>query len=297
MYMGSFSTTGSASISGSATVSGTLTAGSLIASGISTFSGTLHTTSISVNTITISGLTSGEVPYATTGGELTGSSNLSFDGDNLLVNDLEGTMQVNFVDGGVINFGTIIGPGYAAVYDTVGSVYMGFDGNLEVDNDYTGERSFAVGSAFEYIPSYGGADYDQIVQVGDYRTTTFSTIFDVQNSSGSIFRVDSDNSNVGIHQTTPASGLSVNGNASIGSYSTTAAPTNGLIVSGSVGIGTSTPSTALQVVGSSTVQSLSATTVSISGNLSVTNSLSAVRVFPAGDLSMGTFSYSSLGNP
>jgi prepilin-type N-terminal cleavage/methylation domain-containing protein len=46
---------------------------------------------------------------------------------------------------------------------------------------------------------------------------------------------------VGIGQSVPGSVLSVAGNASFGTYSATAAPANGLIVSGNVGIGTSTP--------------------------------------------------------
>lgn len=49
-------------------------------------------------------------------------------------------------------------------------------------------------------------------------------------------------STVGIGTTSPGSRFSVNGSASFGSYATTAAPSNGLIVSGNVGIGTSNPS-------------------------------------------------------
>jgi hypothetical protein len=48
--------------------------------------------------------------------------------------------------------------------------------------------------------------------------------------------------NVGIGQFNPASPLSVNGGISAGAYSTTAAPSNGMIISGNVGIGTTNPS-------------------------------------------------------
>lgn len=65
-------------------------------------------------------------------------------------------------------------------------------------------------------------------------------------------------SNVGIGTTSPASLLSVNGGAAIGSYSgTTAAPSNGLIVSGNVAIGTSTTSGALNVNGTVTATTFS----------------------------------------
>jgi len=53
---------------------------------------------------------------------------------------------------------------------------------------------------------------------------------------------------------TPLSALGVGGGAAIGSYSATAAPTNGLIVSGNVGIGTASPAykLAMQVLASTT---------------------------------------------
>jgi hypothetical protein len=56
------------------------------------------------------------------------------------------------------------------------------------------------------------------------------------------------NGNVGIGTTFSGSKLVVNGNASIG-YPTTAAPTNGLIVSGNVGIGVANPDVKLYVNG------------------------------------------------
>jgi hypothetical protein len=55
--------------------------------------------------------------------------------------------------------------------------------------------------------------------------------------------------NVGIGVPNPASRLGVNGGISAGSYSTTAAPSNGMIISGSVGIGTPNPQAKLDVAG------------------------------------------------
>ena len=70
-------------------------------------------------------------------------------------------------------------------------------------------------------------------------TTAFRTDFMIRN-----------NGNVGIGTISPASKLGILGNLSIGAtYSTTAAPTSGLIVEGKVGIGTTNPQKALEVNG------------------------------------------------
>ena len=61
--------------------------------------------------------------------------------------------------------------------------------------------------------------------------------------------------NVGIGTTTIGSKLQVNGSAAIGYSSSTAAPTNGLAVAGSVGIGNSAPSNTLDVTGGVTATS------------------------------------------
>jgi hypothetical protein len=59
--------------------------------------------------------------------------------------------------------------------------------------------------------------------------------------------------NVGIGLTVPLSVFAVNGGAAIGTYAgSVSAPTNGLIVSGSVGIATSTPGSTLEVKATST---------------------------------------------
>jgi hypothetical protein len=72
------------------------------------------------------------------------------------------------------------------------------------------------------------------------------------------------NGSVGIGTTAPLSTLSVAGNLAVGAYgggaSTTAAPSNGLIVSGNVGIGTATPTTALTVNGPIALDSVGAGT-------------------------------------
>jgi len=56
-------------------------------------------------------------------------------------------------------------------------------------------------------------------------------------------------SNVGIGTTNPSNPLSVVGAASFGTYASTTAPANGIIVSGNVGIGSSNPANKLDVAG------------------------------------------------
>jgi hypothetical protein len=66
-----------------------------------------------------------------------------------------------------------------------------------------------------------------------------------QDNTGLFYNVANDR--LGIGSTTLGSNLQINGNAAIGYSASTAAPNNGLAVSGSVGIGTISPLSALQV--------------------------------------------------
>jgi hypothetical protein len=58
---------------------------------------------------------------------------------------------------------------------------------------------------------------------------------------GDSYLVAESGRNLGIGTTSPGSKLSVSGGVSVGGYAATAAPSNGMIVSGDVGIGTSSP--------------------------------------------------------
>jgi hypothetical protein len=78
--------------------------------------------------------------------------------------------------------------------------------------------------------------------------------------------------NLGIGTTTIGSRLQVNGNAAIGYSASTAAPTNGLLVSGNVGFGTTSPNN----YGNTTV-TIASTAANNTGALVVRNSTDANR--------------------
>jgi hypothetical protein len=97
--------------------------------------------------------------------------------------------------------------------------------------------------------------------------------------------------NVGLGESNPASKLAVKGSATVGSsYSTTAAPSDGLLVQGNVGIGTTSPGAPLDILGNT-----SATT----GVFRVTNNASAsyvpVAILLSPNLTAGQSNYYEIG--
>lgn len=94
--------------------------------------------------------------------------------------------------------------------------------------------------------------------------------------------------NVGIGQAVPQSKLVVDGSASIGStpYSSTAAPTDGLIVKGSVGIGTTNPTSALDVNGTikATLFQGTISVSALSGTVPAANGGTGNNTYAIGDL-------------
>jgi hypothetical protein len=79
------------------------------------------------------------------------------------------------------------------------------------------------------------------VGTGDYRTDFYNYSTTFQNAM-SIYQ-----GRLGIGTTTPGSTLQVSGGAAIGYSTSTAAPSNGLLVNGVVGIGTTNPGTSYQL--------------------------------------------------
>jgi hypothetical protein len=178
-------------------------------------------------------------------GSTSGSDNLRiYDANGILRTDLTGEgIQVWHLNNGSGEVGTIL---------------------------YTTPSAFP-GIAFENTSGTGRSEIRQLVSTGGlaFGAETGSSAFVNQ-------MVLTTAGFVGIGTQAPLSSLSVAGGAAIGAYgggvSTTAAPSNGLIVSGSVGIGTTSPANALDVNGGMALGSY-AGTATTSGNLIASGSI------------------------
>jgi hypothetical protein len=98
---------------------------------------------------------------------------------------------------------------------------------------------------------------------GDWNPTGTS------NTTQAIYRSGntSTTGSVGVGMTSPGSKLQVNGNGAIGYSSSTAAPTNGLLINGNTGIGTATVGSKLQVNGNGAIGYSSSTAAPTNGLL------------------------------
>lgn len=91
---------------------------------------------------------------------------------------------------------------------------------------------------------------------------------------------------IGAGNFTALSRLDVAGGVALGSYAgVSAAPANGLIVSGNIGVGINNPTEKLEVVGNTKITG----DVTVSGAMAVNGLVTKLRVAQQGDISMGDF--------
>jgi hypothetical protein len=147
----------------------------------------------------------------------------------------------------------------------------------------------ASGSATGYFGTGGSA-------AGN---TSFANTFVIGTQSNSAFVFNTNDTermritsggNVGIGTTTIGSTLQVNGNAAIGYSASTAAPTNGLAVSGRVGLGTTTPNYRIEVI---TADNVNVAAASFVGVYSITDYI--VQRVAAGTTGYGAYTQYSDG--
>lgn len=123
------------------------------------------------------------------------------------------------------------------------SVTTGSNGNQAIFGQDVTSGTVNIAIGYEYAPNNCGTiSFDK---------TNYYMSLQVAGDEDSAL-VIANGGNVGIGTTSPASKLAVSGGVSIGSsYTSTAAPSEGLIVEGSVGIGTNSPSDLLHILASS----------------------------------------------
>jgi fibronectin-binding autotransporter adhesin len=119
-------------------------------------------------------------------------------------------------------------------------------GNIQLDQNAT-DRFISFGTTVKVQSSNSGNSLDFAGGSSTSSTFRFWT-----NNLGSILGTLS---STGLYlggSTTPVNRLDVNGSAAVGTYAGTAAPSNGLIVSGNVGIGMTSPGGKLEIMGTTT---------------------------------------------
>ncbi len=242
---------------------------------------------------------------------LSSSGTITFSGlGSGVVSAASGVLSVGSI--GVTNGGTGTGTQFtqgSVVFAGASGVYSQNNANLFWDNTNSrlGVGTTTPGTPLDVrttgtagtglaIAGFGASStlqrivfYDETATLGP--KITFSAGNPAQITGGNLI-LGFNNVGVGYGTTTPASRLSVSGNASIGvSYTGTAAPTNGAIIQGNVGIGKTNPGTALDVNGTVTATGLTSSgTITFSG---LTNGILSVN--GSGVVSAGTIGVSSGG--
>ncbi|MEK7201496.1 MAG: hypothetical protein AAB737_02595, partial [Patescibacteria group bacterium] len=246
------------------------------------------TGALATPSLTVSGLTSGRVPFASTGGLLQDSSKLTFDSTNGTLSVLSSGAQPTLYNSsngvGVILRGIatsvtgqlrIIANG-GAWTDSQTTTYFQITNSTNENATFMGgsygsdtqlnRLQFNASStqftdyAYTATPIPGAllgainSTASKVVAVFRGASSQSADIFQAQSSTGSVLVNITSSGNVGVGTTTPAALFSVGGNVIIGASS--AGGTNGtLTVSGTGYFGTAS-TTALKVSGATTLQSL-----------------------------------------
>jgi len=96
---------------------------------------------------------------------------------------------------------TVVAGDYYSITSTSYIGYTSFDayGDFNINNAVDSDQTIVIGPPSYFGTTYTGSNSsEQIVEIGVVSATTYNTLFDVMNANGSVFRVDTDNSLVGI---------------------------------------------------------------------------------------------------
>jgi hypothetical protein len=194
------------------------------------------------------------------------------------------TEKMRITSGGNLLVGTTTDNG--AMLQVAGSGT--FSGGVTTDATLRIRRTSDINQYIDIYSSGGEGFFDAI---NSNNSTRQAIIFRQGNNVNTLesMRITS-GGNVGIGTTTIGSTLQVNGNAAIGYSASTAAPTNGLAVSGRVGLGTTTPNYRIEVI---TADNVNVAAASFVGVYSITDYI--VQRVAAGTTGYGAYTQYSDG--
>ncbi len=276
--MGSATLTTTLSVAGATTLSSTLnvTGGTTLSStlgvtGTTSLNGAVNIGSVSTNDIAVNGrITTSIVPKTTASVDL-GSASLKF---NNLYSQTINTSGTN--TSGQASFTQ--DPLSTAISDSsvlINPTSVTFNGAALL--------GLAVGGVEKArIDNNGNLTLKGNLAFSNAATVTLASSTTALNFASNLLDLDTQNSRVGIGTAGPLSKLDVNGGVAIGSYAgSTAAPSNGLIVSGTAGFGTSVPASSFDVFAT---QSNTSTVASYTASKTTTTVTATVGTFSAADI-------------
>ena len=181
-------------------------------------------------------------------------------------------------------------------------------GNIVKINNVTTSFPSSQGAASTYLKNDGSGNLTWATITSSGGLANGSAAGNTPYWNGSSWVVNSSNiyndgANVGINTTAPKNQLDVNGSAAFGSYAgSTAAPNNGMIVSGNSGFGTSSPQNKLDVAGGMAIGSYAGSNTGPNNSLIISNTLGVGVTNPIskmdvnGGVSIGSYA-GSVGAP
>ena len=198
------------------------------------------------------------------GDAVTDSAGLTYDDTtgNVGIGTTGPYSNLHVSDGETSGLSSIKGDGIVVTGNPVARIYFeatnASAGNRVMGIHYDSNENLEIGSLSDNGGSWdvkSVASFNRDGNVGIGTTTPSEKLSVSGNIKGSgVLNIDGTGDsyiqgNVGIGTTVTGSKLSVNGGISAGTYSATAAPSNGMIISGNVGIGTTAPTAKLQING------------------------------------------------
>ena len=168
--------------------------------------------------------------------------------------------------------------GWAAAFSTLQLGTRTVLWNADVNQSSYGNNVYFDGSFYRYVATAGASWHEQFSGTHSWYYAPSGTAGSTMSPTQGLTMTNT--GLVGINTNTIGSRLQVNGNAAIGYSASTAAPTNGLLISGNVGINTTTIGSKLQVNGNAAIGYSGSTAAPtngllVAGNVGISATLSS----------------------